>query len=203
MIAASTSASGRKEMTSGARSRNAIPRSYEENDLEIFIAGRDTYYEFEINAFNTVYEVFWIWKEILRAGSDTRGGRIRPSAQSNPWRSMASAATCIRGGERWGILDGIPGLRIAVHVEGVVNCGTKTDRGWTAEVAFPWSGLELLADGRSLPPREGDVLAHRLFPLRRSSDRMASARPLLRLNLESPRTLPDSSAQRHESIFHS
>src|SRR5438128_2556784 len=31
---------------------------YEENDLEIFIAGRDAYYEFEMNALNVVYEVF-------------------------------------------------------------------------------------------------------------------------------------------------
>ena len=42
---------------------------YEENDLEVFIAGRDAYYEFEINALNTIYEVFWIWKDILKPGS--------------------------------------------------------------------------------------------------------------------------------------
>ena len=52
-------------------------------------------------------------------------------------------------GERWGFLDwDYPGLRHAVHV----GC-----RGWTAELALPWQGLELLADGRSLPPNEGDV----------------------------------------------
>jgi hypothetical protein len=33
----------------------------------------------------------------------------------------------------------------------------KTDRGWTAELAFPWKGLEWLRDGRSLPPKDGDV----------------------------------------------
>src|SRR5260370_21696280 len=38
---------------------------YEENDLEIFIAGQDAYYEFEINALNTIYEVFWIWKDVF------------------------------------------------------------------------------------------------------------------------------------------
>jgi hypothetical protein len=42
-------------------------------------------------------------------------------------------------------------------VDGVVNSCSKTDRGWTAELAFPWRGLEQLADGRALPPREGDV----------------------------------------------
>src|SRR5262249_3024876 len=42
---------------------------YEENDLEVFIGAQDAYYEFEINALNTVYEVFWIWKDILKPGS--------------------------------------------------------------------------------------------------------------------------------------
>src|SRR4051812_27906536 len=34
---------------------------YYDNDVEFFIAGRDAYYEFEINALNTSYEVFFIW----------------------------------------------------------------------------------------------------------------------------------------------
>jgi hypothetical protein len=32
-----------------------------------------------------------------------------------------------------------------------------TPPGWTAELALPWEGLRSLADGRALPPREGDV----------------------------------------------
>ena len=33
-----------------------------------------------------------------------------------------------------------------------------TDRGWTVELAFPWTGFRWLAtDGRALPPRDGDV----------------------------------------------
>ena len=43
-------------------------RICEENDVEVFIAGGNAYYEFEINALNTVYEVFWIWKDILKPG---------------------------------------------------------------------------------------------------------------------------------------
>ena len=31
---------------------------FQENDVEVFIDGGDCYYEFEINALNTVYEVF-------------------------------------------------------------------------------------------------------------------------------------------------
>jgi hypothetical protein len=36
---------------------------FQENDVEVFIDGGDCYYEFEINALNTVYEVFFIWKD--------------------------------------------------------------------------------------------------------------------------------------------
>jgi hypothetical protein len=33
------------------------------------------------------------------------------------------------------------------------------DRGWTVEIAIPWTGLAALArpDGRPLPPRDGDT----------------------------------------------
>ena len=34
-----------------------------ENDLELFIDGGDCYYEFEVNALGTVYEVFFVWKD--------------------------------------------------------------------------------------------------------------------------------------------
>src|SRR5580658_1869809 len=37
---------------------------WEENDVEVFIGAQNAYYEFEINALNTVYEVFWIWKKL-------------------------------------------------------------------------------------------------------------------------------------------
>src|SRR4051794_38911705 len=43
-------------------------RIWFDNDLEIFIAGRDAYYEFEVNALNTVYEVFWIWQDMYFEG---------------------------------------------------------------------------------------------------------------------------------------
>ena len=131
---------------------------YEDNDLEVFIAGKDAYYEFEINALNTVYEVFWIWKDIFKPGSPYYG---RP--EFNPAAHPALEISGIGGhvhprGERWGFLDwDFPGLRHAVYVEGVLNNGAGTDKGWSAELVFPWKGLELLADGRSLPPQDGDV----------------------------------------------
>jgi len=36
---------------------------YYDNDVEVFIAGQDAYYELEINGYNTTYEVFFIWND--------------------------------------------------------------------------------------------------------------------------------------------
>src|SRR5216683_1336349 len=36
---------------------------YTNNDVELFIAGKDAYYEFEINSLGTIYEVFFIWEQ--------------------------------------------------------------------------------------------------------------------------------------------
>jgi len=131
---------------------------YEDNDLEVFIAGRDAYYEFEINAFNTVYEVFWVWTDAIVPGS---------AFHANPeWDPDTHRLMVISGigghvhprGVRWGFLDwDFPGARHAVHIEGTLNSCKHSDRGWTAELAFPWQGLSLLADGRSLPPEHGDI----------------------------------------------
>jgi hypothetical protein len=131
---------------------------YEENDVEVFIAGRDAYYEFEINARNVVYEVFWIWKDILKPGSPYYGRpEFDPSAQRTMVLDGVGGHVHERG-ERWGFLDwDFPGLKTAVHVDGVLNSRTNTDRGWTVELAFPWKGLTDLADGRALPPRDGDI----------------------------------------------
>ena len=51
----------------------------------------------------------------------------------------------------------MPGLKFAVHVDGTINKHDDVDEGWTAEIAIPWQGLKHLADGRSLPAKDGDV----------------------------------------------
>jgi hypothetical protein len=133
-------------------------RIYEDNDLEVFIAGDDAYYEFEINALNTIYEVFWIWKDIFHPGNQYFGRpEFNPAAHPTMEISGIGGHVHLRG-ERWGFLDwDCPGLRHAVHVEGILNQRAGTDKGWSAELAFPWKGMELLADGRSLPPQDGDM----------------------------------------------
>ena len=136
-----------------------------ENDVEVFIDGGDCYYEFEINALNTVYEVFFIWQDAYQ-----RGGRfdvpefdlISRKALSFGGNYDRSGWNFWRGthprGVRWAFTDwDFPGARSAVYVNGVINNRAVVDQGWTVELAFPWSGMKWLANGRSLPPSDGDV----------------------------------------------
>lgn len=50
----------------------------------------------------------------------------------------------------------IPGLRTAVQVRGTLNNPQDRDRGWTVELALPWSAFLGRAKG-NFPPRSGDV----------------------------------------------
>jgi hypothetical protein len=49
----------------------------------------------------------------------------------------------------------IAGLKTAVHIDGTLNDSRDRDRGWSLEIAVPWSALGELA-GRPSPPRDGD-----------------------------------------------
>ncbi len=49
----------------------------------------------------------------------------------------------------------IPGLKTAVHVDGVINDPSQSDRSWSVEMAFPWKALSEFAH-RPCPPKDGD-----------------------------------------------
>lgn len=135
---------------------------FQENDVEVFIDGGDCYYEFEINALNTVYEVFFIWKDAF-SGFDQKEFDVHSrQAYTFGGNHDRDAATFWRGnhprGLRWAFADwDFPGLRTAVRVQGTINDNSDIDKGWTVEIAFPWKGMTQLADGRSLPPKDSDV----------------------------------------------
>ena len=132
---------------------------YENNDVELFVAGQDAYYEFEINAFGTIYEVFFIWEEAFeRAGYHLQPQFDRTRHGVRPFDGVGFQPH--PRGKRIGYWNwDFPGLRSAVHVDGTLNDCRDRDRGWTVELALPWQGFHALAasDGRSLPPRDGDV----------------------------------------------
>jgi hypothetical protein len=99
---------------------------FHDNDFEVFIdPNGDTleYYEFEINALNTGWDLFLDKPYRL-------GGKAR-----NSWE--------------------IPGLRTAVHMDGTLNQPGDRDRGWSVEIAFPWTALAEYAH-KATPPLDGD-----------------------------------------------
>ncbi|MBT3295020.1 MAG: carbohydrate-binding family 9-like protein [Verrucomicrobia bacterium] len=131
---------------------------YEENDVELFIAGQDAYYEFQINALGTIYEVLFIWEDAY-----TRDGySAAPEFDRNAdlARDFGGVGFTHPRGNRIGFWNwDLPGLQSAVHVDGTLNDASDRDRGWTVELALPWKSLQWLAkaDGRALPPQEGDT----------------------------------------------
>lgn len=154
-----------------------------ENDVEVFIDGGDCYYEFEINARNTVYEVFFIWQDAYQRGSKFDV----PEFDLLGRKALSFAGNSDRSGfnfwwgthprkARWAFVDwDFPGLRSAVQVDGKLNDCTVISKGWTVELAFPWAGMQWLANGRSLPPQDGDVWS--IFFGRFEKLEVANARP--------------------------
>lgn len=136
-----------------------------ENDIEVFIDGGNCYYELEINALNTIYEVFFIWRDAY-----TKGGKFDvPEFNIFDKKTLTFGGDYDRTGKsfwwglhprglRWAFLDwDLEGLKTAVRVDGKINDDTSIDRGWEVEIAVPWKSLKWLANGRSLPPKEGDI----------------------------------------------
>ena len=99
---------------------------FQDNDFEFFIdpdGDNHEYYEFEMNALNTGWDLFL----------------------TRPYKDGGTAEN------RWDI----PGLLTAVHIDGTLNDPSDTDKGWSIEIAVPWSALREYAH-RSTPPQEGD-----------------------------------------------
>ena len=141
----------------GARFTERDSMIWDENDVEVFIGGgrmllrvRSQRAEYGLRSFLDLAGYSPARVAVRHARSSTR------LAQADSPRRLGR--TRHPRGARWGFMDwDFPGLSTAVHVDGTLNSRTNTDRGWTVELAFPWHGMAVLADGRALPPRDGDV----------------------------------------------
>ena len=134
-----------------------------ENDIEVFIDGGDTYYELQLNALNNIYEVFYIWKDAYLADQKYRQDFdiLEHQGQSFGGNHDRNGKYFWVGshprGNRWAFRNwDLPGLKTAVKIDGTLNDITQPSKGWTVELAFPWQGMQWLANGRSLPPKAGD-----------------------------------------------
>jgi hypothetical protein len=136
-----------------------------ENDLELFIDGGDCYYELEVNALNTIYEVFFIWKDAYKKGGkfDIPAFDVHQSqAYTFGGDYDRTGASFWKGthprGVRWAFTNfDLEGLQTAVKVDGSLNDNSDIDHSWSLEIAIPWSSLTLMANGRNLPPQNTDV----------------------------------------------
>lgn len=130
-----------------------------ENDVEVFIAGKDAYYEFEVNPLGTIYEALFIWEDAYERGGFAADPNLRRGIEGQQPFNGVGFTTHPRG-ERLGFFRwDMPGLRWAVALQGSINDPTIRDNGWTVEIAIPWEGMRWLAqaDGRALPPQDGDT----------------------------------------------
>ncbi len=137
-----------------------------DNDVEVLIDGGDCYYELELNAANTVYEVFFIWRDAYTPGSRFDVAQFdvhAPDAHTFAGDYDRSGVSFWKGthprGARWAFTGfDMPGLRTGVCVNGTLNDDSDIDRGWSAEILIPWASLAVLAPSRSVPPQPGDEL---------------------------------------------
>ena len=133
---------------------------YLDNDIELFIAGLDAYYELEINAFGTIYEVLFIWEESY----STKGFRhietfdqTRDSVKQFNGVGLKNHPRGARIGYwNWDL----NGLKSEVQLHGTINDSSDLDVGWTAEIAIPWKSLNVLTIGNDLklPPKDQDSM---------------------------------------------
>ncbi len=98
-----------------------------DNDFEVFIdpdGDGDNYYEFEMNALNTIWELTLV-KRYTQGGPAILGTNL-------------------------------PGLISKVHIDGTLNDPSDIDRGWSVEIAIPFSGLAKYQSRGTSPPTPGD-----------------------------------------------
>lgn len=95
-----------------------------DDDFEVFIdpdGDAHNYFELEINAFNTLWDLFMMW----------------------PYRQNIGTNNLFH----WNI----NGIKTATHIEGTLNDPSDTDEYWTVEMAIPWDALIEMAPNKKKP----------------------------------------------------
>ncbi|MFC1526374.1 carbohydrate-binding family 9-like protein [Candidatus Latescibacterota bacterium] len=108
------------------------------HDFEVFIdpdGDAHEYYELEMNALNTVWDLFL----------------VKPYRDMAPVAPLSGSGTVSPAVTAWDIA----GLKTAVHLRGTINENADVDDGWSVELAYPWEILRQCAH-RPTPPEQGD-----------------------------------------------
>ena len=175
---------------------------FQENDVEVFIDGGDCYYEFEINALNTIYEILFVWRDAYTRGSRfdvpefdllsrkavTFGGDYDRRPESFWWGTHPR-------GLRWAFLDwDLPGVRSAVQVDGTINDNTTVGSGLVCRDRVSVGGDDVAGE-RPLAAAAGRRhLAHVLRPLREAAGRRRRDPAAPGVGAEQPRRVRHASA---------
>ena len=132
--------------------------NWPENAVIVCLAFPGAIYELGVSPSGKTEPLALIWKDAY-----ARGGHYDVPefnlARLQPFVIGEDHKTEHARGVRWGFEAWeLPGMRTSVHVDGALNDRHVVDRGWTAEIALPWSGMKLLDDKEILPPRSGTEL---------------------------------------------
>ncbi len=126
-----------------------------DDDAEIFIDLGDTYYEIGINPVNCSYQIHWTWLDPIVESQDW--AHLEELFKLPDYLYYTRRSTEMLG--RIGNRDfELPGLKHAVTLEGSINNPATLDKGWTVEMAIPWSGLSTMSSSASLPPSVGSTM---------------------------------------------
>lgn len=137
-----------------------------DNDVEVFIDGGDTYYELQVNALNTKYEAFYIWRDAYKENPifkeqkefDVVENDARVFGGNHDRTGLDFWNGSHERGNRWAFLNwNVKGLETAVKIDGKLNDDNVVSNSVMYEIKIPWTDLYWLALGRSLPPSDGDV----------------------------------------------
>jgi hypothetical protein len=137
---------------------------FQENDVEFFLDFGTGYYEFEINAAGTIYEILHVWRDTFGSSpfaDDPAFSPSSPHCYTFGGDHDRRPATFWDGlhprGVRYAFRDfDLPGLQSAVVVTGALNDPATISHGWTAEIFLPWHALAAL--GLSVPFEEAEQL---------------------------------------------
>lgn len=135
-----------------------------DNDIEVFIAGEETYYELQVNAYNTIYEAFYIWNDAYKANpkymEDPRFDIVANDARVFGGNHDRHGLNFWKGshprGNRYAFLNyQMEGLETKAYVDGHLNDDTKVSNAVNYEIKIPWSSLKDIIDE---VPQDGDTM---------------------------------------------
>lgn len=137
-----------------------------DGNIELFIDGNETYHELQVNALNTTYEAFYIWRDAYISNPvyakqpefDVVKNHARVFGGNHDRTGLDFWKGSHQRGNRYAFLNWeIEGLETAVKVNGSLNDDREPSKSVTYELKIPWTSLKYLADNKSYPPQEGDV----------------------------------------------